>query len=309
MTRRPGAAAAAGGVLLALLSPHLAAAQDTQEVSDGYASWTTDGTRLTDRGLSFDVAEPAVRDAADRAWFPATGGGTGPASGAAEVDLAGTARLTGATAAEPLVIGGLRLDLRGGTGTLRARAVTGGEVHELALFDVESTASAPAVRASAVTWSGLGAALTADGAELLSAWSGREFTAGDDAGRLDVTVGTGDATQPPAPPAPSPSGTPTPSPAAPAPRATGTPAPSAAVRDTALSPGGEQEVTGTGFPPGAVVLVAIDADTRYQAVADAQGRLTRAFPVYATATEGAHTVELTAVSGTGRATARFDVDH
>lgn len=322
MAKRPGAAAAAGGALLALLSPSLATAQDgtaqdggtfPHEVSGGYASWTTDGTGLADRGVSFDVAAPAVHDAADRAWFPAVGGGTDPANGEAEVELAGTARLTGAAAAEPLAFGDLRLDLRDGTGTLRARAATGGEVRELALADVASDGTAPAVRVAGVTWSGLGATLTEEGAELLSAWSGREFAAGDGLGELDVTVGTGSTGEPPAAPSPSaPSSTPATAPAATPPARPNTPeatgaTPAAAVRHATLTVSGEQEVTGTGFAPGEVVLVAIDADTRYQAVADEQGRLTRAFPVYGTAAEGAHTVELTAVSGEHRAVARFEV--
>ncbi|MFK0121503.1 hypothetical protein [Streptomyces sp. NPDC090994] len=318
MTKRPGVAAAAGGALLALLGPSPATAQDAEdlprgsrEISGGYTSWTTGNTRLSDAAVSFDVAEPAVRDAADRAWFPAAGGGTDPAAGTARVELAGTARLTDATAAaSPLVLGGLRLDLRDGTGTLRTRTVTGGEVRELALADLTSGGPAPAVRASGVTWSGLDAALTEEGARLLSAWSGREFTAGDGLGRLAVTVGTGSTAETPAAPRPAPSdtpdGTPATTPTTPPPTAERD-APAAAVRHTTLTPGGEQTVTGTGFTPGEIVLVAIDADTRYQTAADEQGRLTRSFPVYATATEGAHTVELTAVSGGHRAAARFGV--
>ncbi|MBT2412712.1 HtaA domain-containing protein [Streptomyces sp. ISL-12] len=317
MTKRPGVAAAAGGALLALLGPSPATAQDAENlpreprgISGGYTSWTTDGTRLPDAAVSFDVAEPAVRDAADRAWFPATGGGTDPVAGTARVELAGTARLTGATAAAPLVLGGLRLDLRDGTGTLRTRTVTGGEVRELALADLTSGGPAPAVRTSGVTWSGLDAALTEEGARLLSGWSGREFAAGDGLGRLAVTVGTGSTAETPAAPRPAPSdtpdGTPATTPTTPPPTAERD-APAAAVRHTTLAPGGEQTVTGTGFTPGEIVLVAIDADTRYQTAADERGRLTRAFPVYATATEGAHTVGLTAVSGGHRAVARFDV--
>jgi hypothetical protein len=75
----------------------------------------------------------------------------------------------------------------------------------------------------------------------------------------------------------------------------------------ALTAGGEQEVTGSGFTPGEVVLVSIDADTRYQVTADEAGRVSRTFPVYATAAEGVHTVELYAVSGERRADAGFAV--
>ncbi|QWA24932.1 hypothetical protein [Streptomyces osmaniensis] len=71
--------------------------------------------------------------------------------------------------------------------------------------------------------------------------------------------------------------------------------------------GGERTVIGTGFEPGEVVLVAIDRDTRYQAVADDTGHVSRTFPVYATAAEGAHTVELTTVTRGHTAVAEFGV--
>lgn len=314
MAKRPGAAALAGGALLALLCPGVAAARDGDafplEVSGGFASWATADAELTGQGVSLDVAEPAVRGSADRAWFPATGGGTDPATGDAEVELAGTARLAGpAATAQPLTLGGLRLELRGGEGALFARTAVGGEARELALADVAAD-DAPAVRTGGVTWTGLRASLTDDGAHLLSEWSGRPFAAGDGLGLLDVTVGTGsgDAPEPPGRTA----GTPQPSPSAigpekqqAAPRHEG--GPSAAVAHADLAAGGEQEVTGAGFEPGEVVLVAIDEDTRYQAVADEEGRVSRAFPVYGTATEGAHTVELYAVSGERGAVARFEV--
>jgi hypothetical protein len=164
-----------------------------------------------------------------------------------------------------------------------------------------------------VTWTGLRASLTDEGARLLSAWSGQEFAAGDALGLLDVTVGTG------AEPAPEPgeaaedqepTGVEQPSPSATPPlrQQVTKRAPAATVARRALTPGGEQEVTGEGFEPGAVVLVAVDGDTRYQAVADARGRVARTFPVYANAAEGEHTVELNAVTGErGSATARFSV--
>ncbi|MFE0676350.1 hypothetical protein [Streptomyces sp. NPDC058867] len=74
-----------------------------------------------------------------------------------------------------------------------------------------------------------------------------------------------------------------------------------------LTPGTDQTVTGEGFEPGEVVLVAIDQDTRYQVTADEQGRVSRAFPVYATAVEGVHTVELSTVTGERGAVADFAV--
>ncbi|WP_406496539.1 HtaA domain-containing protein [Streptomyces sp. NBC_01604] len=313
MVKRPGAAALAGGVLLALLSPGMATAQDgaafPREVSGGYASWSTADAELADRGVSFDVAEPAVRGSADRAWFPATGGGANPETGEAEVELGGTARLAGA--ARPLTFGGLRLELREGAGALYARTAVGGEARELALAGVTPVDTAPAVRAGGVTWTGLRAALTDEGARLLSEWSGRQFAEGDGLGRLDVTVGTGAADDAPEVPA-RPDETPQPSPSVTTPEKQRTAPqqeaePSAAVAHAGLEAGGEQEATGAGFEPGEVVLVAIDEDTRYQAVADAQGRVVLVFPVYATATAGAHTVELYTVSGERRALTEFEV--
>ncbi|WP_320778593.1 HtaA domain-containing protein [Streptomyces sp. CRN 30] len=322
MAKRPGAAVTAGGVLLALLGSTAARAEDggafPREVTGGYASWTTDDGRPAEAGLAFDVTRPAVHDTAGRAWFPAAGGGADPATGAAEVELAGTARLSGADGTDPLALDGLRLDLAdGGKGALRVRTSTGDGTRELALAEVDPHGAAPAVRSAGVTWSGLRATLTEEGARLLSAWSGREFAAGDGLGSLDVTVGTGDDGEAPAlpeqpdgtaDPAPGPAPSEPPATASPAPEPEReAPAPTAAVRHPALTPGGEQRITGSGFAPGEVVLVAIDADTRYQAEADAEGRLSRTFPVYATATAGTHTVELTAVSSGGRATARFEV--
>ncbi|WLW51128.1 HtaA domain-containing protein [Streptomyces sp. YU58] len=319
MTKRPGAVALAGGALLALLYPGAAAAQGGEtfprEVSGGFASWTTTGTRLADRGVSVDVTAPATRStAADRAWFPATGGGANPETGDADVELAGAAQLSGT--ARPLALGGLRLELRDGTGTLHTRTVVGTGARELALADVPLGDTAPAVRTGGVTWSGLKASLTEEGAQLLSAWSGNPFSEGDDLGLLDVTVGTGTGTgtgsagTAPTPPPSRPDATSGPSATPPAQaqnpekqRAE----PAASVARTDLAAGGEQTVTGTGFEPGDIVLVAIDDDTRHQAVADAEGRISQTFPVYATADEGAHTVALSTVTGERAAATRFEV--
>ncbi|MEU6357864.1 hypothetical protein ABZ896_52745, partial [Streptomyces sp. NPDC047072] len=83
MVNRPGAAALAGGALLALLCPGAAAAQDVypRTVSGGYASWRTA------EGVTLDVIEPATQGSGGRAWFPATGGGTDPQTASAEVEL------------------------------------------------------------------------------------------------------------------------------------------------------------------------------------------------------------------------------
>ncbi|WP_030607777.1 HtaA domain-containing protein [Streptomyces fulvoviolaceus] len=307
MAKRPGAAALAGGTLLALLSPGAAAAQDGESfpraVSGGYASWTTTDAELTDRGVSVDVAEPAVRGPADRAWFPATGGGTDPETGDAEVELAGTAQLTGP--AQPLPLGGLRLELAGSSGSLSTRTVIDGTARELALADVALGDATLAVRASGVTWTGLRASLTDEGARLLSEWSGQEFAAGDALGLFDLTVGTGGGETPEVPARPE--ETPQPSPSAATPEKQQQAALSAAVAHAGLAAGGEQAVTGAGFEPGEVVLVSIDEDTRYQTVADEEGRVSRTFPVYATAADGAHTVELYAATGGRRAVTQFEV--
>lgn len=310
MTKRPGTVALAGGALLALLHPGAAAAQDGEafprEVSGGYASWSTAGTELADRGVSVDVTAPATRDAADRAWFPATGGGANPETGDADVELAGSAQLSGA--AQPLTLHGLRLELRDGTGTLHTRTVVGTGARELALADVASGDTAPAVRTGGVTWSGLTASLTDEGAQLLSAWSGNPFSEGDDLGLLDVTVGTGRADSAPAAPPSQPDATSGPSATPPAQDPEKQRAePAASVALTALTAGGEQTVTGTGFEPGDVVLVAVDDDTRHQAVADEEGRVSQTFPVYATADEGAHTVELSTATGERGTVTRFEV--
>ncbi|MGW5636962.1 HtaA domain-containing protein [Streptomyces sp. NPDC003832] len=297
MAMRPGAAAVAGGALLALLGQGTATAQE-REVSGGYVGWTLDSGGLTLGGS----ARPA--------WLPATGGTADPATGALTLELGGTAGLTPpAGTAPPLPLADLRLSLDGDSGALRARTAVDGEAHELALAEVKP--GTPVVRAGGATWTGLEATLTEEGAALLARWSGLEFDAGDGLGRFDVTVGTGTA----APPATTPPAEPSTGPSAPAADPTAptpvpsTPAtdPSASVAATELTAGSRQTVTGEGFEPGEVVLVAIDQDTRYQVTADEQGRASRAFPVYTTATEGAHTVELHTVTGDRRAAADFTV--
>ncbi|MEV7884993.1 HtaA domain-containing protein [Streptomyces sp. NPDC002817] len=303
MAKRPGAAAVTGGALLALLCPGVATADALpREVTGGYTALT-----LADQDVSLDVAEPAVRGSGDRAWFPATGGGADPETGDADVELGGTALLTSA-AGKQLPLSGLRLELDGGTGALHARTAVDGQTRELVLADVTSGA-APVVRTSGVTWSGLRAALTEDGAVLLSGWSGAEFAAGDPFGVLDVTVGTEseDAAPQTPRPEPTPASTPSPSPAQTSQAAPEPAAPTASVARSALAPGAEQQVTGEGFEPGEVVLVSIDQDTRYQTVADERGQVSRAFPVYDTAVEGVHTVELYTVTGGRAAVAEFGV--
>ncbi|MFK4104642.1 hypothetical protein ACI2L1_32120 [Streptomyces sp. NPDC019531] len=295
MAKRPGAAALACGALLALLHPSTAVAQDgetyAREISGGYASWTTAAA------LTLDVTEPAVQGAANRAWFPATDGGTNPETGDMEVELGGVAQLGGPS--EPLTFGGLRLELGGGSGNLYVRTATDGQARELALADVSSGGADPVVRTAGVTWTGLRASLTEEGAKLLTEWSGQEFTRGGDLGLLDVAVGTGSSVE--AEPEPEETAEPSPSPT------TAKKKPSASVTRTAMPAGAEQQVTGAGFEPGEIILVAIDADTRYQAVADAQGRLSQAFPVYSTAAEGVHAVELHTVSGARKAATQFEV--
>ncbi|MCM1975558.1 MULTISPECIES: HtaA domain-containing protein [unclassified Streptomyces] len=291
MTKRPGAVAVTGGALLALLGQGTAAAQDT-EVSGGYVSW------------ALDSAELALDGAPRPAWLPATTGTADPETGALDLELGGTTRLSPSVGTlPPLPLADLRLRLDGDSGALRTRTALDGEARELALADVAPGDTV--VRSGGVTWTGLTASLTEEGAELLSQWSGREFEPGASLGRLDVTVGTGAGTgtgtgtpEPPkADPAPAPSAS---APAAKAP-------PQAAVNSPELTAGTTQTVTGTGFVPGEVLLVAIDQDTRYQVTADEQGHASREFPVYATAVEGAHTVELYDVSGERRADAGFVV--
>ncbi|WP_327436351.1 MULTISPECIES: HtaA domain-containing protein [unclassified Streptomyces] len=322
---RSGAAVLAGGVLLALLWPGTAVAgQDPlpDEVSGGYVSWATGS-----HGVELEAEKPAVRGAGGLTWFPAGSGGADLGSGDADVTLAGTARLTGAggPAAGELGLGGLRLRLEGGEGVLYVRDGQAGAEGAVALADLRTDGAEPVVRSGGLTWTGLRASLTADGARLLAGWSGRPFAEGDAVGELDVTLGTGggpapvpgvdggpapgsagspDGVSPGAPPAQEPD--PVPAEGA-APQEPPSAAPAALVEHPEVAPGTEQRVTGEGFEPGEVVLVAIDEDTRYQAVADASGQVFRTFPVYVTATAGAHTAELYSVTGDRRASAGFRV--
>ncbi|KPI17692.1 hypothetical protein OK074_1713 [Actinobacteria bacterium OK074] len=229
----------------------------------------------------------------------------------------GTARLAEpADAAHPLVLHALRLELDGGTGTLRVRTELDGSARELALAELDTAdGAAPVVRASGVTWTGLRASLADAGARLLSGWSGESFAVGEGLGELDLTVGTGtgsgamgggsaegaEVSGAPAADADADmeatesEGTQAQGPAEEEPAAS---APlSAAVAHPALTAGGERQVTGEGFQAGDVALVAIDGDNRYQAVADAEGWVVRAFPVCGTAVEGGHVVELHFVEG------------
>ncbi|MGI5425726.1 hypothetical protein [Streptomyces sp. CA-179760] len=315
MAKRPGAVAlAVGAALCAVLSPGAAAAQDGEalprEVSGGCASWDADVPGLTGRGIALAPGRPAVQGAADRSWFPATGGGADSGTGAADVELGGVARFErSAGPDDPLVLGGLRLELTGGGdgGALHVRAVRDGRAQEVTLAEFAAGGAEPAVRAGGMTWTGLRASLTDEGAGLLSDWSGERFASGDALGLLDVTAGTGagGGASGDVPPSPTPtaSGAPTPEP-----RREPSSAPVASVAHSSLTAGAEQRVTGEGFAPGGVVLVTVDGDTRYQAVADEGGRVTRAFPVYVTAAEGGHAVELSAVTGQrGSAVAQFTV--
>ncbi|MEU9659865.1 HtaA domain-containing protein [Streptomyces chartreusis] len=317
MTKRPGAAVVTGGALLALLCPAAgpAVAQDTEAfartVSGGYATWTTTDA---ERRMSIDVTEPAVRGSADRASFPATSGSADPQTGAVDVELGGAARFAPAAGTvEPLTFGGLRLRVDDDEGALYARTAVDGRARELTLADVAAGAAGPVVRSGGVTWTGLRASLTEEGAKLLSAWSGDPFAWGDELGVFDVTLGTGAEPAAAEPSTPS-SGSPTPSPDTATreqqeqqEQTRGDTPPTARVTTGAPTAGGERTVIGAGFEPGEVVLVAIDRDTRYQAVADDAGHVSRTFPVYATAAEGTHTVELTTVTGGRTAVAEFGV--
>lgn len=328
MRKRP-VAALAGGVLVALLCQVPAQAEDgaraPYEVSGGYASWSAvdgDGGDVTVR-----AEQPAVGAAGGRGWLPVTGGSATPEAGDADVGLAGALRLS-APGAEggDLVLDELRLRLDGGSGTLYARAELADRTRRIALADVEPGASAPVVRSAGATWTGLRAALTAEGAELFASWTGQVYDEGGELAPLDVTVGIPaeeDGGRPSAPPsAPEPeeergaepgqnpgavSSGPVSSPPGDAGDMDGEDAPSASVAHPSVTPGGEQLVTGAGFAPGEVVLVAIDGDTRFDAVADDSGRVSRAFPVYATAVEGGHVVKLDAVSGGRSAAVEFVV--
>ncbi|MGW0943383.1 hypothetical protein ACWD4O_12660 [Streptomyces sp. NPDC002623] len=269
MAKRTGAVALVAGALFALGAPASAAVRELPE--GARAEWT-----LTAPGVSLGVTAPAVRTADGSASFPALDGGTDSGTGVTELELGGAARLDTA-ARQPLVLAGLRLRLTGDEGELYARTVVDGRARELALAEV----------------AGSRASLTEEGAALLSSWSGTEFVAGAALGEFDVTLPEAAVESPQASPTPVDGS----AGQAAGPTADAREAAAAAVARSALAPGTEQTVSATGFAPGAVVLVAIDGDTRYQDVADAQGRLARSFPVYATAVEGAHTVELTQVGG------------
>ncbi|MGW0843912.1 HtaA domain-containing protein [Streptomyces sp. NPDC002787] len=321
---RPGAAVTAAGALLALLCQGTATAQggeeSPREVSGGYASWGPTFEAPTGADATVTAGAPAVRGSGGRTWFPVDGGTADPAAGDAEVGLDGSIRL-GAAGVDALTLRELRLKLDGGTGTLRVRAERAGESGDLTLAEVGTGAATPTVRRGGATWTGLRVSLTAEGAALLTKWSGRPYAAGDELAPLDVTVGTGASGT--GAPRDGATGAPDDDTTSPAPDANDTAAgppqagaeveqgaaaaPSAAVDRASLAAGAGQRVTGEGFEPGEVVLVAIDDDTRYQAVAEDSGAVAREFPVYGTATEGAHTVRLYSVTGGREAVAEFTV--
>lgn len=320
---RPGAAMTAAGALLALLCQGTATAQEGEgaprEVSGGYAGWGPEFAVSADGRATVTTEAPAVRGSGGRTWFPVDGGSVAPTAGDAALDLDGSIRVGGGEAGT-LTLSELRLRLDGGTGTLRVRAERARESDDLTLAEVATGTARPAVRSGGATWSGLRVSLTAEGAELLAEWSGQPYAAGDELAPLDVAVGTGAgaAEQPHSGSGTADaSGDDTPSPS-PRPGDTASngrteaeqgaaAAQLAAVAHPSLAPGVEQRVTGEGFEPGEVVLVAIDDDTRYQVVADDSGRVARDFPVYDTATEGAHTVELYSVTGGREAVVEFTV--
>ncbi|MEU6485454.1 HtaA domain-containing protein [Streptomyces sp. NPDC046887] len=321
MNRKAGAAALAAGVLLALLGQPSAGARENEprtprEVSGGYASWAPAGGSLTGRGgaeVTVHADRPATAGTGERVWFPVGGGSADPAAGDATMELTGTLRLTTARAGgTELALSELRLSLDGGRGTLSAYAAQPGATERLPLAEVHPGDTAPLVRDAGATWSGLRLTLTEQGAALLSGWSGERYEKGGELAPLDVTVGLagqGDGAgvpaegpgSPPSPEAPAPGSTPSAPTETPTETRTGEPAapPTAALAHPAVAAGGEQLISGAGFTPGEVVLVAIDDDTRYDVVADGEGRVSQAFPVYRTAAPGAHTVELRPVSGTG----------
>ncbi|WP_327743128.1 HtaA domain-containing protein [Streptomyces europaeiscabiei] len=318
---RPGATATAAGALLALLCQGTATAQEGAgapgAVSGGFVSWGPTFGASTGTDVTVTAEAPAVRGSGGRTWFPVDGGSATPKAGDADVGFNGSIRL-GGTGTGALTLGELRLRLDGGTGTLDVRAERAGESGDLTLAEVGAGTAAPTVRSGGATWSGLRVSLTVEGAELLAGWSGRSYAAGDELAPLDVTVGTGasGAEQQPEDVAADESGGGAPSPTPDASDTTtgsegaeqrAETTPSAAVRLASLAAGAGQRVTGEGFEPGEVVLVAIDDDTRYQAVADDSGEVARDFPVYDTAAEGAHTVRLYSVTGGREAAAPFTV--
>lgn len=327
---RPGAAVTAAGALLALLCQGTATAQEEEravrEVSGGYASWGPTFASATGDTATVTAKAPAVRGSGGRSWFPVDGGSVDPAAGDAVVDLDGSLFLK-TSGADALTLGEPRLRLDGGTGALDVRVERAGETDDLKLAEI-GTGAAPTVRSGGATWSGLKVSLTAEGAALLTEWSGRSYEEGAQLAPLDLTVGTGSNGSAPGTEQPQ-SGTeetPSRSPSPETGTGTGTgaeagttaeggdagetgtdAAQSAAVETPSLAPGAEQRVRGEGFEPGEVVLVAIDDDTRFQAVADDEGRVARAFPLYDTATEGAHNIRLYSVTGGREATAGFTV--
>ncbi|WP_194238531.1 HtaA domain-containing protein [Streptomyces spongiae] len=286
-------------------------ARAPREVSGGYASWAA----VAD--MPVRAGKPAVGGTGGRSWLPVAGGSADPAAGDAAVGLAGALELsTAGTEPEALTLDALRLRLDDGTGTLHARAELDGRSRQLTLAEVRSATSSPVVRSAGATWTGLRVSLTAEGAELFSSWTGEPYEEGGQLAPLDVTVGlrsdTGEATPAsPSAPAPEPQQEwelkPDPEPGLESGSRSEQAALSMKLAHPTVAAGGEQLVTGAGFEPGAVVLVAIDDDTRYDVVADGSGHVSQAFPVYATAAEGAHKVELRAVSGGGTAAADFAV--
>ncbi|QNP72796.1 HtaA domain-containing protein [Streptomyces roseirectus] len=282
MAKRTAVVSLATGALLVLGSPGALAG----EVVEGRAGWSVGGSELAAQGVTFGAAKPAV--GAGEVSFPAVGGDVDVERASGEVQLGGAVRLGGVEGQQALVLAGLTLRLAGGEGALHVRTAVDGRARAVTLAGVAASGGGPVVRGSAVTWSGLRAELSEEGAELLSSWSGREFAAGDGLGVFDVTVGAGVAEEPVGAPAASP--TPEVEKASPVPAAV------SLVHPTLIA-GGQQRLTGEGFTPGEVLLVAIDGDTRYQAVADGGGRFAQDFPVYDTATRGAHMVEVTAVTG------------
>lgn len=285
MAKRTAVVLLATGALLALGSPGALAG----EAVEGRADWSVADSELAAQGVTFGVTKPAV-DAGELS-FPAVGGDVDAERASGEVRLGGAVRLDGAEGQQPLVLAGLTLRLTGEAGALQARTAVDGRAREVTFAEVAAEGTGPVVREGVVTWAGLRAELSVEGAELLSSWSGRGFAAGDGLGVLDVTVGTGVVEEPVEAPAASP----TPSPSG-AEAAVSAPAAVSLVHPT-LAAGGQQRLTGEGFAPGTVLLVAIDGDTRYQAVADADGRFAQDFPVYAGAARGVHAVEVTAVTG------------
>lgn len=322
MPNRTAFTALAATTVLTLATPtalaEAAPSAEPSAISEGTASWTALDTQLAPLGLTFDVTKPATE--AVTAETPATTGtlsfpavaGTltpEPQTPAGEVKLGGAVRIGASNGQPPLILAGLTLTLTGDRGTLQTRTALDGRARQLTLARITTATGAPTVKKTSVTWTALKAELTSEGAELLSTWSGQTLSAGGDLGVLDVTVGTPESAPSEAPVAEEPP--------------TGSTeteqrqqgeektAPQAAVSLThpTLLQGSQQQLTGTEFTPGTVVLVAIDGDTRYQATADEEGRFELEFPVYASAAPGAHEVVVTDVTGQlGALNAEFEVN-